>query len=59
MLLTLGFSFMGAALVGSATAYAIQTLLIRRFSLADAGIYQAAYDLSGGARWFRARRYGG
>lgn len=46
-LLTLGISFMGAALVSNATAYAIQTLLIRQFSLADAGIYQAAYSLSG------------
>ena len=47
MLVSLGISFMGAALVSISTAYAIQTLLIRRFSLADAGIYQAAYNLSG------------
>lgn len=47
LLVSLGISFMGAALVSISTAYAIQTLLIRRFSLADAGIYQAAYNLSG------------
>lgn len=46
-LLSLGISFMGAALATSATAYAIQALLVRHFSLADAGIYQAAYNLSG------------
>lgn len=46
-LLTLGISFMGAALVNSATAYAILTLLIRQFGIAQVGIYQAAFSLSG------------
>lgn len=46
-LLTLGISFMGAALASTATAYAILTLLIRKFGLAEVGIYQAAYSLSG------------
>jgi len=46
-LLILGTTFMGAALVSTATTYAIQAFLINRFSMADAGIYQAAYILSG------------
>jgi PST family polysaccharide transporter len=46
-LLALGISFMGAGLVSSATAYAILTLLIRQFGIAEVGIYQAAYSLSG------------
>ncbi len=46
-LLYLGISFMGAALVTNATSYMIQAILVRQFSLAGAGIYQAAYSLSG------------
>ena len=46
-LIVLGMSFMGAGLVASATGYAIQALLIRQFGLAESGIYQAAYSLSG------------
>lgn len=46
-LLTLGISFMGAALVSSVTAYAILTLLIRQFGLAEVGIYRAGFSLSG------------
>ncbi len=46
-LLSLGLSFMGAGLLGSATTYLIQVLLIRQFSLAAFGIYQAAFSLSG------------
>jgi hypothetical protein len=34
-------------MVSTATAYAILTLLIRQFGLAEVGIYQAAYSLSG------------
>ena len=46
-LLSLGTSFMGAALAGSATTYLIQVLLIRQFGLNAFGIYQAAFSLSG------------
>jgi PST family polysaccharide transporter len=46
-LLTLGFSFMGAGLVSSASTYLIQRLLIRQFGVEEFGIYQAALALSG------------
>jgi antigen flippase len=46
-LLSLGLSFMGAGLLGTATTYLIQTILIRQFGLTGLGIYQAAFSLSG------------
>lgn len=46
-LFSLGLSFMGAGLIGGFTTYLIQVLIVRQFSLADFGIYQAAFSLSG------------
>lgn len=46
-LLTLGSSFMVAALATTATAYIIQVVLIRKFGIPGVGIYRAAYNLSG------------
>lgn len=46
-LLTLGFSFMASGLVTTAATYLIQVLLVRRFGINDAGLYQAAFSLSG------------
>lgn len=43
----LGFSFMGGALAGVLSTYLIRVIIIRDLSLADAGIYQAAFTLSG------------
>lgn len=43
----LGFSFMGGALAAILSAYLIRVIIIRDLSLADAGIYQAAFALSG------------
>jgi len=43
----LGFSFMGGALAGVLGAYLVRVMIIRDLSLADAGIYQAAYAISG------------
>lgn len=46
-LLLLGISFMGAALVTALTSYLIRIVMLRQFGLADVGIYQAAFNLSG------------
>ena len=46
-LLSLGVSFMGAGLVAALANYLIQIVMLRQFGLADVGIYQAAYNLSG------------
>ncbi len=46
-LLSLGISFMGAGLVAALSNYLIQIVMLRRFGLADVGIYQAAFNLSG------------
>ena len=43
----LGFSFMGGAFAAVLGAYLIRVIIIRDLSLADAGIYQAAYAISG------------
>jgi PST family polysaccharide transporter len=43
----LGFSFMGGALAGVLGAYLIRVMIIRDLGLADAGIYQAAFAISG------------
>lgn len=43
----LGFSFMGGAIAAIISAYLIRVIIIRDLSLADAGIYQAAFALSG------------
>ena len=46
-MIKLGFSFMGGALAGVLGAYLVRVMIIRDLSLADAGIYQAAYAISG------------
>lgn len=46
-LLTLGVSFMGAGLVLTLSNYLIRVVMLQRFGLADVGIYQAAFSLSG------------
>lgn len=46
-LVTLGATFMAATLAATATGYVIQALLVRRFGLPGAGMYQAAYGLTG------------
>lgn len=46
-LLVLGFSFMGAGLVTTLSGYLIRIVMLRQFGLADVGIYQAAFNLSG------------
>ena len=46
-LLLLGFSLMGAGVVMSLCNYLIRIVMLRQFNLADVGIYQAAYVLSG------------
>jgi PST family polysaccharide transporter len=46
-LLLLGVSFMGAGLVTALTSYLIRIIMLRQFGLADVGIYQAAFNLSG------------
>jgi PST family polysaccharide transporter len=46
-LLALGLGFMGAGLVTALSGYLIRVLLIRKFDLADVGIYQSAFGLSG------------
>jgi PST family polysaccharide transporter len=46
-MIKLGFSFMGGALAAILSAYLIRVIIIRDLSLADAGIYQAAFALSG------------
>jgi PST family polysaccharide transporter len=46
-LLSLGASFMGAGLVTMLSGYLIRIVILRQFSLADVGIYQAALSLSG------------
>lgn len=46
-LLLLGFSFMGAGLVSVLINYLIRLVMLRQFGLADVGIYQAAFNLSG------------
>ena len=43
----LGFSFMGGALVTVISAYLVRVLIIKDLSLADAGIYHAAFSISG------------
>jgi PST family polysaccharide transporter len=46
-LLSLGISFMGAGLVLALSNYLIRVVLLQQFSLADVGIYQSAFNLSG------------
>jgi PST family polysaccharide transporter len=46
-LLTLGLSFMLAGLLNTGTTYFVQTFLVRSFGLGAAGIYQAAFSVSG------------
>lgn len=46
-LLSLGVSFMGAGLVLALSGYLIRIVMLRHFGLADTGIYQAAFNLSG------------
>lgn len=46
-LLSLGLSFMGAGLAAVLSGYLIRIVLLRQFGLADVGIYQAAFNLSG------------
>jgi PST family polysaccharide transporter len=46
-MINLGFSFMGGALAGVLGAYLVRVMIIRDLSLADAGIYQAAFAISG------------
>ncbi len=46
-LVALGASFMVAGVLSAATTYFVQALLTRTFGLAGAGMYQAAYSLSG------------
>ena len=46
-LLLLGVSFMGSGLALSLSNYLIRVVMLRQFDLADVGIYQAAFNLSG------------
>lgn len=46
-LLSLGVSFMGAGLVLALSNYLIRVVMLQQFGLADVGIYQAAFNLSG------------
>lgn len=46
-LLLLGASLMGAGLVTTLNNYLIRIVMLRQFGLADVGIYQAAFNLSG------------
>lgn len=46
-LLLLGVSFMGGGLVTALSGYLIRVVMLRQFGLADVGIYQAAFNLSG------------
>lgn len=46
-LFVLGCSFMGAGLVTTLSSYLIRVVMLRQFGLADVGIYQAAFNLSG------------
>ena len=46
-LLLLGVGFMGAGLVTALSGYFIRVVMLRQFGLADVGIYQAAFSLSG------------
>jgi len=46
-MIKLGFSFMGGSLAAVLGAYLVRVIIIRDLSLADAGIYQAAYSISG------------
>jgi PST family polysaccharide transporter len=46
-LLSLGISFMGAGLALTLSNYLIRVIMLRQFDLADVGIYQAAFNLSG------------
>ena len=46
-LLSLGISFMGAGLALTLSNYLIRVVMLRQFDLADVGIYQAAFNLSG------------
>lgn len=46
-MIKLGFSFMGGTLAAILSTYLIRVIIIRDLSLADAGIYQAAFALSG------------
>ena len=47
VMIKLGFSFMGGALAAVLGAYLVRVIIIRDLSLADAGVYQAAYAISG------------
>lgn len=47
VLIMLGLSFVGAALVTSLSGYLIQMILVREISLNGAGLYQSAFTLSG------------
>ncbi|GGE41958.1 O-antigen translocase [Psychroflexus planctonicus] len=46
-MIKLGSSFMGASLATVLGAYLVRVIIIRDLSLTDAGIYQAAYAISG------------
>jgi len=46
-LLLLGMSFMGAGLATVLSEYLIRVVMLRQLGLADVGIYQAAFNLSG------------
>lgn len=46
-LLSLGVSFMGAGLLLNLSTYLIRIVMLHQFGLADVGIYQAAFNLSG------------
>ncbi len=46
-LLSLGVSFVGAGLVTTLSNYLIRVVMLRQFGLADVGIYQSAFNLSG------------
>lgn len=46
-LVSFGFSFMGAGLITVSAGYIIQMILVRKFGLEGAGLYQSAFALSG------------
>lgn len=46
-MIKLGFSFMGGALAAVIGAYLVRVIIIRDLSIEDAGIYQAAFAISG------------
>ena len=46
-MMKLGISFMGGSLIGAIVTYLIRVIIIRDLSLSAAGIYQAAFTISG------------